>query len=71
MKNKGFTLVEMLVATFIFSMLGIGLVSLMRESNKIWQDQESVKSSYSKALNVISQISIDLQSMVTDSNQNG
>ena len=71
MKNKGFTLVEMLVATFIFSLLGIGLVSLMRESNKIWQDQESVKSSYSKALNVISQISIDLQSMVTDSNQNG
>ncbi|MCD4657437.1 MAG: prepilin-type N-terminal cleavage/methylation domain-containing protein [Planctomycetes bacterium] len=71
MKNKGFTLVEMLVATFIFSLLGLGLVSLMRESNKIWQDQESVKSSYSKALNVISQISNDLQSMVTDPNQNG
>ena len=67
----GFTLVEMLVATFVFTILGVGLITMMRQGNNIWQENESVKNSHDRAVNVITQIQRDLQNIITDKNNGG
>lgn len=63
--RRGMTLLEVLVAIAIFSVLGGTLVMLLSRGVKAWRGSEARRESYEEAQSVLRQVRSDLKSMFT------
>lgn len=70
-RQRGYTLIEVLVASGIFVFLGVALVALMRQGISIWQTAEKRGRIYERARSVLDTVASDLRSMATDSRPDG
>ena len=65
-RTRGFTITEMLVAAAIMTILGMGVIVIMRDTIGIWRDHETLRDEYDRATAVMLQIEQDLNNLATD-----
>jgi prepilin-type N-terminal cleavage/methylation domain-containing protein len=70
LQKKAFTLVEILVATAIFSLMILFLFTIISTSMKTWQDQQSHEESFQEARAALDLISRDVRSALVSNNVN-
>jgi len=64
--SRGYTLVEMLVASFVFVLLGMLLVQTVKAAVDTWRMAEARRDVYERAQQVMDRITIDLTSTFAD-----
>ncbi|MDD5431529.1 MAG: type II secretion system protein [Candidatus Omnitrophica bacterium] len=64
MRHKGFTLVETLVVTVIFAIIGTGIATSFVSGVKIWRRAQDLSKDYNEAILVFEKISKELQQSV-------
>lgn len=71
MRNRGYTLIEVLLAIGIFAFLGTALIALMRQGVFLWHTAESRGRVYERARAILDTMGDDLRSMGTDVGDRG
>ncbi|MGE3851402.1 MAG: hypothetical protein AB7K09_06655 [Planctomycetota bacterium] len=64
--RRGFTITELLVAGGIMTILGMGVIVIMRDTIGIWRDHETLRDEYDRGTAVLLQIEHDITSLSTD-----
>lgn len=65
-----FTLLEMLVATAVFSMMSVLLFSIINDATKLWRDQQSREDGFREARAALNFLSRDIQASLISTNPN-
>ena len=68
-RRRGFTLLELLVAMAVLSMLVVTLFGMVDAATKLWQDNENRVDAYREARAALNTITDDLKGMFSASNQ--
>ena len=71
MRNRGFTLIELMVAMSLLLVLGLMLVGILRHSLELWHESENTREIYANIRTITATMQDDLEALYAENDSSG